>query len=219
MVMAEPTSHAAHQVIDGDADPDAEPTLTRDTGVRDAGALGAPVVLRDDPAPVRAVRWWRRAGRAEGTRREWHLTRAASLAICIGLLWQWAPGFLTFVGILSALVFVHELGHYVVARRVGMRPTEFFIGFGPTIWSSTSSNGLRYGVKALPAGGYVKIPGMGPREEVEASREPYTYRSASRRKRLAVILAGVTVNFALADRAVRRLRRCPARHRAHRGGG
>ncbi|MEZ5239607.1 MAG: site-2 protease family protein [Microthrixaceae bacterium] len=124
----------------------------------------------------------------------------AAVAVCVGLalLWAWNPGAVALVAILTALVFVHELGHYVVARRVGMAPTDFFVGFGPTVWARTSRTGLRYGVKLLPAGGFVKIPGMGPREEVEASREPYTYRAASRRRRLAVILAGVVVNFAVA---------------------
>ncbi|MCP4435307.1 MAG: site-2 protease family protein [Actinomycetia bacterium] len=157
-----------------------------------------PVVLRDDPAPVRALTAWRRAGRSEGTRNEFNLFRACGLAIAIGLIWQWAPGAVAFIGILSVLVFLHELGHYAVARRVGMRPTEFFIGFGPTVWARTASNGLRYGVKLIPAGGYVKLPGMGPREEVEASLEPYTYRAASRRNRMLVILAGVAVNFLIA---------------------
>lgn len=157
-----------------------------------------PVVLRDDPLPVRLTRRWRRAGRAEGRNQEWHATRAVGVALALTLLWMWQPGAVTFVGILTALVFVHELGHYLVARRVGMAPTDFFVGFGPTVWARTTASGLRYGVKLLPAGGFVKIPGMGPREEVEASREPFTYRAASRRNRLAVILAGVAVNFAVA---------------------
>lgn len=157
-----------------------------------------PMVLRDDPTPVRLVRRWRRAGQAEGRNQEWHAVRAIGVVIALGLLWAWQPGAIAFVSILTTLVFVHELGHYVVARRVGMAPTDFFVGFGPTVWARTTTSGLRYGVKLLPAGGFVKIPGMGPREEVEASREPFTYRAASRKNRLAVILAGVAVNFVLA---------------------
>lgn len=157
-----------------------------------------PVVLRHDPVVVRGLRRWVRAGRSEGRVRELHVVRGLISLLALGLLWVWAPGAIVFIAILTVLVFLHELGHYAVARRVGMRPTEFFVGFGPTIWARTSASGLRYGVKAIPAGGYVKIPGMGPREEVEASLEPYTYRAARRRDRLAVILAGVAVNFALA---------------------
>lgn len=157
-----------------------------------------PVVLQRDPAVVRWITRWRRAGRAEGATREWYGVRATALATMVCALGVWQPGAVVFLGILTALVIVHEWGHYVVARRVGMAPTEFFMGFGPTVWSRTGPSGLRYGVKLLPAGGYVKIPGMGPREQVEASRERFTYRAAPRRARLAVVLAGVAVNFAVA---------------------
>jgi len=162
------------------------------------GIASEPVVLRDDPAPVRAVRAWRRAGRAEGHRHELHPVRAVAAVAALVALIRFLPGAAAFIAILTVLVVLHEGGHYWVARKVGMRPTEFFVGFGPTLWARTTPGGVRYGVKAVPAGGYVKIPGMGPREEVEASLEPYTYRAASRPKRLAVILAGVAVNFAVA---------------------
>jgi membrane-associated protease RseP (regulator of RpoE activity) len=121
-----------------------------------------------------------------------------ALGAAVAALAWWLPGAAVFIGLLSLLVFLHEGGHYLVARRAGMRPTEFFVGFGPTIWARTSRDGLRWGIKAIPAGGYVKIPGMGPREEVEASMEPYTYRAATRPRRLAVILAGVAVNLLVA---------------------
>ena len=74
-------------------------------------------------------------------------------------------GAVAFIGILSVLVFLHELGHYAVARRVGMRPTEFFIGFGPRLWSFRRGE-TEYGVKAIPLGGYVRISGMNPHEEL-----------------------------------------------------
>lgn len=174
------------------------PADTHDSTPSGPSASTDPVVLRDDPAPVRLARRWRRAGQAEGRNQEWHAVRAIGVVIALGLLWAWQPGAIAFVSILTALVFVHELGHYVVARRVGMAPTDFFVGFGPTVWARTTKTGLRYGVKLLPAGGFVKIPGMGPRDEVEASREAFTYRAASRKNRLAVILAGVAVNFIVA---------------------
>ncbi|MFV0316947.1 MAG: site-2 protease family protein [Microthrixaceae bacterium] len=157
-----------------------------------------PVVLKNDPAPLRLVRRWRRAGVSEGRDREWYPIRAVMVVAALTALWMWLPGAITFVAMLTVLVFLHELGHYVAARWVGMGPTEFFIGFGPTVWARHTRGGVRYGLKALPAGGFVKLPGMGPREEVEASRERFTYRAASRRNRLIVILAGVAVNFALA---------------------
>lgn len=176
----------------------AESTQTREPSLPGGAHHHDPVVIREDPAPVRLIRRWRRAGRAEGRAREWYAVRAAVLVTVIAALGLWQPGAVAFLGILTALVIVHELGHYVVARRVGMAPTDFFVGFGPTVWARTSASGLRYGVKLLPAGGYVKIPGIGPREEVEASREQFTYRAASRPARLAVVLAGVVVNFAVA---------------------
>lgn len=180
----------------GDTEQSNARTTTHSTAP--AHEVSDPVVIEADPTPVRAWRFWQARSSTVGMERDFHLPRAAMMVIAIGLIWQWIPGALAFIGILSALVFLHELGHYVVARKVGMRPTEFFVGFGPAIWYRTSSTGVRYGIKAIPAGGYVKIPGMGPREEVEASLEPYTYRAATRPKRMAVILAGVAVNFVLA---------------------
>lgn len=110
----------------------------------------------------------------------------------------WMPGAAVFLAVLVVIVVVHEFGHYAVARRCGMRPVEFFVGFGPTIWARRSPGGLRWGLKAFPLGGYVKLPGMSPREEVEASLEPFTYRAATRPRRMAVILAGSAANLALA---------------------
>ena len=173
------------------------------TQARGPSSTGAPdrpeiEVVRADPLPRRLSVRWRRAGAAEGRPREFHPLRAALLgAVLVAVAW-WLPGAAVFVGMLAVIIVIHEAGHYVVARRCGMRPTEFFLGFGPTVWSRTTKSGLRWGVKAVIFGGYVKIPGMGPKEEVEASLEPYTYRAASRPRRMAVILAGVTANFVLA---------------------
>jgi membrane-associated protease RseP (regulator of RpoE activity) len=157
-----------------------------------------PVVVRPDAAPVRWARRWRRAGDAEGRRHEAHPLRGVLVLATLAVLGAAMPGAVVFIGILAVIVVIHEGGHYVVALRCGMRPTEFFVGFGPTVVARTSSSGVRYGIKALPLGGYVKIPGMGPREEVEASLEPFTYRAATRPRRLAVILAGVAANLVLA---------------------
>ncbi|MBS1836971.1 MAG: site-2 protease family protein [Actinobacteria bacterium] len=155
-------------------------------------------VLEPDPLPLRALIGWRRSGRSEGRLAEWHPGRAALLVGAVAALGWWLPGAAVFLGILVVLILTHELGHLLVARRCGMRPTEYFLGFGPTVWSRTSASGLRYGIKAVVLGGYVKIPGMGPSEEIEASQEQFTYRAASRPRRMAVILAGVGVNFLVA---------------------
>jgi membrane-associated protease RseP (regulator of RpoE activity) len=95
------------------------------------------------------------------------------------------------------MVMLHELGHYLVAKRSGMKVTEFFVGFGPRLWSFTRGE-TEYGVKAIPAGGYVRIIGMTNMEEVDPADEPRTFRQATPGKRLATILAGVTVNLILA---------------------
>ena len=60
---------------------------------------------------------------------------------------------------LAFLIFVHELGHFVTARAVGMRPRRFYIGFPPAV-AKVRRNGIEYGLGAIPLGGYVKIPGM-----------------------------------------------------------
>jgi membrane-associated protease RseP (regulator of RpoE activity) len=173
---------------------------TPPTGAGDPAVAGSgePVVVRPDH-PLR--RWWRSLHDPVGPRRprsELHRLRLVLTVAAMAALGFVAPGALVFVAILAAIVVIHEGGHFLVARRCGMRPTEFFVGFGPTVIARTSPSGVRWGLKALPLGGYVKLPGMGPSEEVEASDEPYTYRAATRPRRLAVILAGVAANLLLA---------------------
>jgi membrane-associated protease RseP (regulator of RpoE activity) len=96
-----------------------------------------------------------------------------------------------------ALIMLHEAGHYFTAKRAGMKVTEFFLGFGPRVWSFRRGE-TEYGVKAIPAGGYVRIVGMNNLEEVDPEDEQRTYRQAKFRQRLTVVLAGVTVNLMLA---------------------
>lgn len=110
------------------------------------------------------------------------------------------------IGGLSALVVVfsfvvmlvlHELGHFLVARKSGMQVTEFFIGFGPRLWSIRRGE-TTYGVKAVPAGAYVRISGMTNLDEVNPADEHRTYRAQSYPRRLAVALAGSASHFAVA---------------------
>jgi membrane-associated protease RseP (regulator of RpoE activity) len=95
------------------------------------------------------------------------------------------------------LIMLHEWGHYWTAKRSGMKVTEFFLGFGPRLWSFRRGE-TEYGVKALPLGGYVRIIGMSNLEEVDPDDEPRTFRNGRTRNRMMVILAGVTVNLLLA---------------------
>jgi membrane-associated protease RseP (regulator of RpoE activity) len=95
------------------------------------------------------------------------------------------------------MVMLHEFGHYITAKRAGMKVTEFFLGFGPRLWSFQRGE-TEYGVKALPLGGYVRILGMSNLEEVDPEDEPRTYRQGRYRDRMKVVLAGVTVNLLIA---------------------
>jgi membrane-associated protease RseP (regulator of RpoE activity) len=120
---------------------------------------------------------------------------AAMVALAIFVPGSRTP-LLLIVGIIL-MVMLHEFGHYWMAKRSGMKVTEFFVGFGPRLWSFTRGE-TEYGVKAIPAGGYVRIIGMTNLEEVDPADEPRTFRQATPGKRLATILAGVTVNFFIA---------------------
>ena len=104
---------------------------------------------------------------------------------------------LAIVAGIVAMVVLHEAGHYVVAKRAGMKVTEFFVGFGPRLWSFRRGE-TEYGVKAILLGGYVRVIGMTNLEEVDPGDEPRTFRRASYRDRLTLTVAGVTVNILIA---------------------
>jgi membrane-associated protease RseP (regulator of RpoE activity) len=96
-----------------------------------------------------------------------------------------------------AMVMLHELGHYLAAKASGMKVTEYFFGFGPRLWSIRRGE-TEYGVKAIPAGGYVRITGMTMLEEVADEDEPRSYRRASFPRRLAVAVAGSAMHALIA---------------------
>ena len=96
-----------------------------------------------------------------------------------------------------ASVFLHEMGHFLMAKRNGMKVTEFFIGFGPRVWSFRRGE-TEYGLKLIPAGAYVRIIGMHGLEEIETTdNEDRTYRAKSYWQRMPVVLAGPVVNLVL----------------------
>lgn len=116
------------------------------------------------------------------------------------LLWLAVTGGLAMVLVVTTvilMIFLHELGHYLAARRAGMKVTEFFLGFGTRLWSFRRGE-TEFGIKAIPAGAYVKIIGMNNLEEVDPADEPRTYRQAPFRHRLSVAVAGSAMHFALA---------------------
>ncbi|MGH9299899.1 MAG: M50 family metallopeptidase, partial [Acidimicrobiales bacterium] len=97
----------------------------------------------------------------------------------------------------AAIIMLHELGHFITAKASGMKVTEYFLGFGPRIWSIRLGE-TEYGVKAIPAGGYVKIVGMTMLEEVDPADEERSYRQSSFPRRLLVAVAGSAVHMLLA---------------------
>jgi membrane-associated protease RseP (regulator of RpoE activity) len=102
-------------------------------------------------------------------------------------------GPLAIVGFLALILLVvipiHELGHLLVAKRFGFKIQEYFVGFGPKLWSIRRGE-TEYGIKAIPAGGYVKIAGMNPYETVAPEDVARAYGSKPIWQRALVILAG-----------------------------
>jgi membrane-associated protease RseP (regulator of RpoE activity) len=91
--------------------------------------------------------------------------------------------------ILLVVIPIHELGHLLVAKRFGFKIQEYFVGFGPRLWS-TRRGETEYGIKAIPAGGYVKIAGMNPYESVAPEDVARSYSAKPIWQRSLVILAG-----------------------------
>jgi membrane-associated protease RseP (regulator of RpoE activity) len=121
----------------------------------------------------------------------------AAIVALIGVLGLFSVWWLVFVvGVLIA-IFLHELGHFMTARWTGMKATQFFIGFGPRVWSFRRGE-TEYGVRALPLGAFVRIIGMNNMDEVAPEDEDRTYRSKSFPKRLLVISAGSLMHMVLA---------------------
>jgi membrane-associated protease RseP (regulator of RpoE activity) len=130
--------------------------------------------------------------------------------VLLGILRPGARDVLLIIAGIVLMVMLHEFGHYLTAKRAGMKSTEFFLGFGPRLWSFRKGE-TEFGVKAIPAGGYVRILGMSNLEQPEQDPEtgewrndfrpedePRTFRNGSTKNRLIVILAGVTVNLLIA---------------------
>ena len=104
---------------------------------------------------------------------------------------------LLFIVILVAIVMLHELGHFVTAKRAGMKVTEYFVGFGPRLWSVRRGE-TEYGVKAIPAGGYVRITGFTATEEVPEEDEARAYRQQPFHQRIVVASAGSVMHILIA---------------------
>src|SRR5690348_9883868 len=106
-------------------------------------------------------------------------------------------GVAIFIVALLASIMLHEAGHFATAKMFGMKATQFFVGFGRTIWSRQKGE-TEYGVKAIPAGGFVKIVGMTDLEEIDPGDEDRAFYRQPAPQRLVVLSAGSLVHFVLA---------------------
>jgi membrane-associated protease RseP (regulator of RpoE activity) len=118
--------------------------------------------------------------------------------IFVGLL-TWLVGWALPLVIFLILLMVmgHEFGHFITAKRSGLLVSDFFVGFGPILWS-TQRGETRYGIRALPLGGYVKVPGMTWGTPVPPDEEARTYREASYPKKVLFASAGSLMHVVMA---------------------
>lgn len=105
-------------------------------------------------------------------------------------------GILGFIAALLLSVMIHEFGHYLTAKRYGMKVSEFFLGFGSRIWS-TKRGETEFGLKAIPAGGYCKIEGMTPNDVMPEGEESRAFYTAKSSQKLIVLGAGSFLHFVL----------------------
>lgn len=108
-----------------------------------------------------------------------------------------SPGVLLFIAAILIVVMIHESGHFLVAKAFGFKATQFFVGFGPTVWSTTRGE-TEYGIKALPLGGFVKILGMNPYEDIPAEDRSRSYQAKPRWQRALLLLAGSGTHWIVA---------------------
>lgn len=106
-------------------------------------------------------------------------------------------GFLVFLLVLSVLVFVHELGHFSVARYFGVTVHQFSIGFGPKLVSKYWK-GTNWSISLIPLGGYVQMKGQEDLDPAKTSTDSDSYSMLTPTKRIMILLAGPMANFILA---------------------
>jgi membrane-associated protease RseP (regulator of RpoE activity) len=102
-----------------------------------------------------------------------------------------------FVVSILVVVLIHEAGHFLTAKAFGIKVEEFFVGFGPRLWS-TRKGETEYGFKALPFGGYVRIAGMNPFQETPPAELPRTFGAKPAWQRAVVIITGPVTHFVMA---------------------
>jgi membrane-associated protease RseP (regulator of RpoE activity) len=149
-------------------------------------ATGPPAHPTGIPVPRQAPPVWAFA----------RLALVVAAAVAFFLLMGWGA-ILFFIVALIVIVMLHEFGHFATAKWSGMKVTEYFVGFGPRLWSVRRGE-TEYGVKAIPAGGYVKIPGMSNMEEIDPGDEARTYRQKPYHQRIIVASAGSAMHILIA---------------------
>lgn len=106
-------------------------------------------------------------------------------------------GIILFIVAILVVVMIHEAGHLIVAKIFDFKATKFFVGFGPPLWSFQKGE-TEYGIAAIPAGGFVKIVGMNPYEEVAPEDEPRSYPNKPAWQRALVLVAGSATHWVVA---------------------
>ena len=144
--------------------------------------MRSPVPTEEEAAEVDAEA----AEEGQPTFSVWRLVGLVAAIVALGVWQGWK--LLAVIGAIVLMIFLHELGHFVMARRAGMKVTQFFLGFGPRIWSFRRGE-VEYGIKAIPAGAYVRIIGMMNIDEVPPEDEPRTYRQKGFWARISVAVA------------------------------
>ena len=139
----------------------------------------------------------RREKRRIPVRRQLINVSLISTAIAIPFVASGRATMLLIIAALGFFIMFHEFAHFAVAKLCGMKVTEFFVGFGPRIFSFRRGE-TEYGIKAIPAGGYVKIIGMSTIEEVAEADEARTYRQSTWPRKFAAIVAGPASHFLVA---------------------
>lgn len=106
-------------------------------------------------------------------------------------------GVILFIVAILTVVMIHEAGHLIAAKAFGFKATKFFVGFGPPLWSFKRGE-TEYGIAAIPAGGFVKIVGMNPYEEVPEEDKPRSYPNKPAWQRAIVLVAGSATHWVVA---------------------
>src|SRR3712207_9567628 len=106
-----------------------------------------------------------------------------------------------FIVTIVLVIMFHEFGHFATAKLFGMKAEKFFLGFGPTLWSVRRGE-TEYGVKAIPAGGFVKIAGMTRFEDADPADKGRLFYEQAAWKRILVLVAGSATHFRSEERRV-----------------